>query len=229
MNAIAPAGHVLAHFKLKEAAEYRFYNRGGQRSLVLLKGQLLEAKNETDVAYFRSRKDVLIETTSDGTPIDELGRRGHLVEGNTRSYKVYGRKSQSQPPNQALQARAAAVQPVAPAGPNRMTVGNPAAIAAAQQAAMQQIAAQQAAQQAPVVQQAPVQAPVVQQAPVQQAASNPYGMTSLPSESGTVRSPQAMGFESPLEVASVDGRTTEVAPRIDPGQPIRPRADLTEL
>jgi hypothetical protein len=104
-----------AFFKLKSAKEYGFYNRVGQRRLHVKHGEIIEAQNPADVAYFRARPDVMVECTADGTPIDELGRVGHVIPGKAKSFKVYGRRAEPAP------------QPVAaPPAPKTMQVGKPA-------------------------------------------------------------------------------------------------------
>jgi len=78
-------------FKLRSAREYRFYNRLGQRMLNLLHDQVLRVAAPEDIAYFRSRPDVVTECLEDGTPLNEVGRVGHYIDGKAKSYRVYGR------------------------------------------------------------------------------------------------------------------------------------------
>ena len=112
MTVTKTAGPVF--FKLKNAKEYGFYNRVGQRRLHVKHGEIIEAINPADIAYFRARPDVMVECTADGTPIDELGRVGHVIPGKAKSFRVYGRKAEPAP------------QPVAAPMPKTLQVGNPA-------------------------------------------------------------------------------------------------------
>jgi hypothetical protein len=191
--------HQVAYFILKSAIDYRFYNRVGQRVIILKKGEVLAADIKGDIAYFRARGDVLTETTEDGTPLDQVGLVNGFNQRNTKSYKVYGRG-----------AKPTETPPTIPVGRQNLTTPMPT---------QAQIAASPAQ-----VNVSTVHTP----APVLPSESIPVGRTRLPSEtdfagpsmasSGPRFNPARAGFESPIEEATPDGTTVVTAPVIDPGQ-----------
>jgi len=81
-------------FKLRDAKEYRFYNRLGQRAVTVRYGQVIPVLTQADIDYFRSRRDVMVECVEDGTTLEDVARKGHLEPAKVKSYKVYGRAAQ---------------------------------------------------------------------------------------------------------------------------------------
>ena len=188
--------HEVAYFTLKSAIDYRFYNRVNQRVIILKKGDVLAADIKGDIAYFRARGDVLVETTPDGTPLDQVGLVNGFNQKNTKSYKVYGRGAKvEQPPAIPVSAPQPVAFPVTnaplPASPARVNI--PA-----------------------------VHTP----APVLPSEVIRVGQTRLPSEMTAPGLPTAgprfnharAGFESPIEEVTPNGTTVITAPTIDPGQ-----------
>jgi len=190
------ATQELAHFVLKSAIDYRFYNRVGQRVIILKKGEVLAANTKGDVAYFRARGDVLVETTPDGTPLDQVGLVNGFNHKNTKSYKVYGRG-----------AEAPQIPPTIPVGRQNL----PQAVTNAP------LPASPAEVNVPAIH---------TPAPVLPSETIPVGHSKLPSEmrgpgmptSGPKFSAARAGFESPIEEVSSDGTTVVTAPTMDPGK-----------
>jgi len=110
-----------AFFKLKDAREYKFYNRLGRRMTTIMADEVVTVTAKEDVLYFRARPDVLVECNEDGIPLIDVGRIGHYVPGKSKSFKVYGRKAAR---------KATAPQPAPPVAARTLAVGRvPAPVA----------------------------------------------------------------------------------------------------
>jgi len=193
-----------AYFKLKSALDYRFYNRVGQRIIMLKKGEVLEADLPGDVAYFRARQDVLVETTPDGTPLDQVGLVNGFNRKTTKSYKIYGRSAKLEAPAEVRSS---------------VQIGNPNAQPVALPPTVEPLAAPPVQASLPAATHTP--------SPAMPSESIPVGHTRLPSEmqgpglptNGPAFSTARAGYESPVEVLSADGTTVvDRGPRIDPGK-----------
>ena len=101
---------VEAYFKLSNCRSYKFYNTGGHRALIVRSGEVIKSDNAQDIAYYRARGDVVVETNEEGTPLDEIGRTGPGYAYTAKSYKQYrGRPDMSvdsgTPPRTAVVSR----------------------------------------------------------------------------------------------------------------------------
>jgi hypothetical protein len=188
------ATQEVAYFILKSAIDYRFYNRVGQRVIILKKGDVLTANTKGDVAYFRARGDVLIETTEDGTPLDQVGLVNGFNQKTTKSYKVYGRSAKIEQ---------APTPPTIPVGRQNLTQAP--------------LPASPADVNVPAVY-TPTPALPSETVPVGHTnLPSELRAPGLPTSGPRFNHARA-GFESPIEEVSSDGTTVVTAPTIDPGQ-----------
>ena len=179
-------------FKLKDAKDYGFWNRGGQRRLKIEKGDIVTMHSKADIEYFRARPDVIIECTEDGTPINELGHVGHLIPGKSKSHRVYGRRGNA--------------QPVAPKPePNVVQVGR--------------VIPKVTRLDRPVPKVTRLEEPGPRVIHVADIRGTPRPVASqTPGEALSGIPAERPGDLSPLEMASPDGSTRVVRPQVDPGQ-----------
>lgn len=96
MNMTATRGPTVTFFKLKNAREYRFYNRLGHRTLNMTKDQVVRAVASSDIAYFRARPDVIVETNEQGVPLHEIDRQANPGQAGAKTFKVYSRSPKGQ-------------------------------------------------------------------------------------------------------------------------------------
>jgi len=92
----ATRGPTVTFFKLKNAREYRFYNRLGHRTLNMTKDQVVRAVASSDIAYFRARPDVIVETNEQGVPLHEIDRQANPGQAGAKTFKVYSRSPKGQ-------------------------------------------------------------------------------------------------------------------------------------
>ncbi|MDX1746737.1 MAG: hypothetical protein R3324_12425 [Halobacteriales archaeon] len=198
---------TTAYFKLRSALDYRFYNRVGQRIIILKKDEILPASEPADIAYFRARPDVLVEVTPEGVPLDQVGLVNGYDKRGSKSFKVYGRQGgRTDDADQAMRD----MPPTIPVG--RQGAPNPA---------------QPVAQHAAPPQPGPEPKAVVPHVPTPALPSEtiPVGHQKLPSEmmgpglpsDGPRFDARNPGYESPIEEAHADGTTEVTGPRVDPG------------
>jgi hypothetical protein len=82
---------VLGYFKLKNCLDYRFYNRLGQKAVILVRGQIVPVTQQTDLEFFRARGDVMVECNQAGVPLDQVGLVNGFDPKKTKSFAVYSK------------------------------------------------------------------------------------------------------------------------------------------